>query len=196
MGVPASRWLGFTVLLAALACAGSRPAPDVAVERALLATTPAAPIDYQAAVQPILERRCVVCHGCYDAPCQLKLSSASGIARGGSKQVVYDGARISPAEPTRLFIDALTTAEWRSKGFHPVLAERAPAAEPAAPPAAGEASANLERSLLYRMLRLKQAEPQPIGGRIDPSIDTSLGRRTTCPTLDEFDDYARTHPEQ
>src|SRR5688572_18155916 len=158
MGVPASRWLGFTVLLAALACAGSRPAPDVAVERALLATTPAAPIDYQAAVQPILERRCVVCHGCYDAPCQLKLTSATGISRGGSKQVVYDGARISAADPTRLFIDALTTAEWRTRGFHPVLAERTPGQDTAV--AAGEASANLERSVMYRMLRLKQAEPQ------------------------------------
>jgi hypothetical protein len=26
-------------------------------------------------VAPILESRCVVCHGCYDAPCQLKLTA-------------------------------------------------------------------------------------------------------------------------
>jgi len=26
-------------------------------------------------VQPLLNQRCVVCHGCYDAPCQLKLTS-------------------------------------------------------------------------------------------------------------------------
>ena len=26
-------------------------------------------ISYRVDVQPILERRCVVCHGCYDAPC-------------------------------------------------------------------------------------------------------------------------------
>ena len=29
-------------------------------------------------VQPILNHRCVVCHSCYDAPCQLKLSAWEG----------------------------------------------------------------------------------------------------------------------
>ena len=28
--------------------------------------------DYYTEVKPILENRCVVCHACYDAPCQLK----------------------------------------------------------------------------------------------------------------------------
>ena len=32
-------------------------------------------ISYVRQVQPILERRCVVSHACYDAPCQLKLRS-------------------------------------------------------------------------------------------------------------------------
>ena len=39
-------------------------------------------VSYRADVQPILEQRCVVCHGCYDAPCQLKLGAWEGIARG------------------------------------------------------------------------------------------------------------------
>lgn len=39
-------------------------------------------------IQPILDRRCVVCHACYDAPCQLKLSAWEGVARGASKQRV------------------------------------------------------------------------------------------------------------
>ena len=30
---------------------------------------------YHTQIKPILENRCVVCHGCYDAPCQLLLSS-------------------------------------------------------------------------------------------------------------------------
>jgi hypothetical protein len=187
--------LGFTLLLASLACAGSRPAPDIGVDQTLLETTPVAPLDYTSEVRPILERRCVVCHGCYDAPCQLKLSSASGIERGGSKQLVYDGARITAADPTRLFIDAFTTDEWRAKGFHPVLAEPV-AADGIATAGGGESSQNLERSVMYRMLRLKQVQPQPLGGRLDPSIDTSLGRRATCPTLAEFDDYASEHPKQ
>jgi hypothetical protein len=183
------------VLMASLGCAGSRPAPDVGVDQALVDTTPVAPLDYEREVRPVLERRCVVCHGCYDAPCQLKLSSASGIERGGSKQAVYDGARITAADPTRLFIDAFTTEEWRAKGFHPVLAEPVPA-EGVATAGGGESSANLDQSVMYRMLRLKQVQPQPLGGRLDPSIDTSLGRRATCPTLAEFEDYSREHPQQ
>ena len=66
-------------------------------------------------VKPILENRCVVCHGCYDAPCQLKLSSADGIMRGASKAPVYDGTRILASEPTRLGIDATSVEEWRSE---------------------------------------------------------------------------------
>ena len=58
---------------------------------------PAAPppggVSYQRDVRPVLENRCVVCHGCYDAPCQLKLGSWEGVARGTSKAMVYDGTR-------------------------------------------------------------------------------------------------------
>ena len=74
-------------------------------------------------VQPILEQRCIVCHGCYDAPCQLKLSSPEGIDRGASKEKVYNSARLGEADPTRLFEDAQSTGEWRGKGFWPVLNE-------------------------------------------------------------------------
>ena len=38
-------------------------------------------------VKPVLDRRCVVCHSCYNAACQLKLDSFEGAQRGGSKQV-------------------------------------------------------------------------------------------------------------
>ena len=40
---------------------------------------------YQQHIKPIFDSRCVVCHGCYDAPCQLKLTSWDGVARGTSK---------------------------------------------------------------------------------------------------------------
>ena len=30
---------------------------------------------YQEQVKPILEHRCVNCHACYDAPCQIKLTA-------------------------------------------------------------------------------------------------------------------------
>ncbi|MCW0469986.1 hypothetical protein OH492_16720 [Vibrio chagasii] len=35
-------------------------------------------------VKPIIDNRCVVCHACYDAPCQLKMSSVEGIDRGAN----------------------------------------------------------------------------------------------------------------
>ena len=38
-------------------------------------------VSYRKQIKPILEGRCVVCHACYDAPCQLKLGSWEGIAR-------------------------------------------------------------------------------------------------------------------
>jgi hypothetical protein len=38
-------------------------------------SVPALPIDYLTEVKPILDKRCVVCHSCYNAACQLKLSS-------------------------------------------------------------------------------------------------------------------------
>lgn len=77
-------------------------------------------IDYLGEVQPVLVRRCVVCHSCYNSPCQLKLSSFEGLDRGASKKAVYNAGRLKTMEPTRLFIDARTTEEWRTKDFHSV----------------------------------------------------------------------------
>ena len=39
-------------------------------------------VDYWRDVKPVLDSRCAVCHGCYDAPCQLKLTAFEGIDRG------------------------------------------------------------------------------------------------------------------
>lgn len=78
-------------------------------------------INYQADIQPILDRNCVACHSCYDAPCQLKLSSAEGVLRGATQRPVYNAKRTEQARPTRLGIDAQTQEEWRELGFHSVL---------------------------------------------------------------------------
>ena len=76
-------------------------------------------IDYIKDIKPILDKRCVVCHSCYNSPCQLKLSSYGGLDRGATKQLVYD-TRLQATDPTRLFIDAKNTEEWRGKGFYSV----------------------------------------------------------------------------
>ncbi len=70
---------GFTLLMLLLsACSSSEKsvtAEQAIVEYDLLYTLPKEIISYNEKVRPVLESRCVVCHGCYDAPCQLKLSS-------------------------------------------------------------------------------------------------------------------------
>ena len=66
--------------------------------------------DYPPEVKPIIEQRCMVCHGCYDAPCQLKLDAWVGLQRGASKEKVYDGTRLRTANLTRLFEDCAADA--------------------------------------------------------------------------------------
>ena len=65
------RRLTYATIAAALllaGCTGEAP-PAVPME------TAAAPVSYLKDVKRVLDRRCVVCHSCYNAPCQLKLSS-------------------------------------------------------------------------------------------------------------------------
>jgi hypothetical protein len=81
---------------------------------------PTRQIDYLNEVKPILDKRCVVCHSCYNSPCQLKLSEFEGLDRGATKKAVYDGARLRTMDPTRLFVDARSTQEWRKKEFFSV----------------------------------------------------------------------------
>ncbi|HET9699427.1 MAG TPA: fatty acid cis/trans isomerase, partial [Burkholderiales bacterium] len=140
-------------------------------------------VSYRRDVQPILDRRCVVCHACYDAPCQLKLGAWEGVARGASKERVYDGGRLREALPARLFEDAQKPSGWRGRGFHPVLNERTPSAE-----------ANLSGSVLYRMLDLKRRNPLPGDAVLPKPFDFSLDRDQQCPRIEEFDAYAREYP--
>lgn len=87
--------------------------------------TPTRTIDYLKEVKPILDKRCVVCHSCYNSPCQLKLDAFEGADRGATKEAIYNGSRLRSMDPTRLFIDARTTEEWRRKKFFSVTESRA-----------------------------------------------------------------------
>ena len=75
-------------------------------------------IDYLKDVKPILDKRCVTCHSCYNSPCQAKMSSFEGVDRGASKIEVYNALRFNAIDPTRLFIDAKDTDDWRERGFY------------------------------------------------------------------------------
>ncbi|MDU0356184.1 fatty acid cis/trans isomerase [Paraglaciecola aquimarina] len=149
---------------------------------AINSASPAA-IFYEKDVEPIIASRCVVCHACYDAPCQLKMSSPEGIDRGANKEKVYHGDRILAATPNRLFIDALDTKSWRQRDFYPVLNERTQDAE-----------ANTQASVLAKMLTQKQQYPQPKSKLLDERFDVSIDRSQTCPTMEEYPGYVKSQP--
>jgi hypothetical protein len=187
--IPQARVLSVVTLLVMMlsACSSAErsiTADQAPIEYDLVYTMPKEIISYNEKVRPVLESRCVVCHGCYDAPCQLKLSSPEGIHRGANKKKVYNAGRLTADEPTRLFIDVMTTQEWRQKGFDTVLNE-----------AESNPVKNLENSVLYHMLRQKQLYPQARTGMLSDDFDISLDRAQTCPTRAEFDDYASEHPK-
>ncbi len=143
------------------------------------------PVKYWHDVKPITDNRCTVCHGCFDAPCQLQMGSYEGITRGANKTKVYDAVRLFPAKPSRLFVDANSNAEWRLQGFTPVLNEREDKPE-----------ANLDASVMAQMLSLK-GKYHFTEGSVLPSerFDFSLDRDQSCPTIEEFEDFADKHPD-
>lgn len=178
------------VLLVVLGCATyqhlrlDRRHGDAQVRDREITTLPAGAIDYATQVRPILEARCVVCHACYDAPCQLDLGSPEGLDRGGTTAQVYDGTRLLQVDPTRLFEDAQTTANWRKKHFHPVLNERRQ-----------DIRANREAGLLFRSLELKRAHPVEPGTLVPDDVTLGLNRDTKCPTVEQAARHARKHPD-
>jgi hypothetical protein len=163
------RYLVFLLSVAVVGCTSSavrkmdaRYGP--AMPRDRVAASSAAST-YEHDVAPIVNRRCLQCHACYDAPCQLKMENYSGLDRGASPAQVYDAARLLEAPLTRLGIDAHTSKEWREKGFHPVLNEREQTA-----------ANDLAASVLYGMLALKSKNPLPSGVLPEKMFDFSLSR--------------------
>ncbi len=141
-------------------------------------------VTYEHDVAPIFNRRCLMCHACYDAPCQLKMENFSGLDRGANPALVYNSARLLEAPLTRLGIDAQSTGQWRGKGFHPVLNER------------DQTTANdVNASVLYNMLALKSRNPLPTGILPKETFDFSISRKETCTTLATLPKYEKDHPQ-
>jgi hypothetical protein len=175
-------WLAVALSLLLAACTRPAVEPEKPFIRPV---SPTQTYSYHRDIKPILEEKCIACHACYDAPCQLKLTSSEGLLRGANKNAVYDPARLTPAEPTRLFIDATTPAQWREKGFTSVFNEQGSRLED-----------NLEYSLLYKMITLGKEHPLTSGAPVPESIELGLKRKNECPLPDKFQDYARRKPEQ
>ena len=98
--------------------------------------------DYATRIQPIFDNRCIACHSCYNAPCQLNLQSYSGLARGATKLNVYDRTRLKSVAPSRLDIDGHSVSDWRAKNFFDVAGGTDPT-----------------RTLLMQLLSLRTTHP-------------------------------------
>jgi hypothetical protein len=142
---------------------GGKPLPPITV------TAPVRGIDYVNEVQPILTRRCVVCHSCYNSPCQLKLDSFAGLDRGATKRPVYDSERLHVMDPTRLFIDANTTEEWRQKKFYSVTMSHS--------------AAGSNDSILLQLLSHKKFNPSVTGDYFSEKDLTCVENKTELGTF-------------
>jgi len=161
------------ILLLLSGCAESVPQSD-------LRPLPSAvqyPVNFADDVRPILETKCLACHGCLDAPCQLKMEYSDGLIRGAHPKSVYDGARLDAQTPTRLGIDAGTEQQWRDLGFFSVLAR-----------------GNQSRSLFENMIRLGKGHEFAPNSKLPEDIELGLSRVNQCVSNDAFDDYASDHP--
>ncbi|MGZ3771047.1 MAG: fatty acid cis/trans isomerase [Bdellovibrio sp.] len=115
-------------------------------------------------IQPIFNNRCIACHSCFNSPCQLNLTSFTGVDRGAIQDDIYDFRDIGNKTPTRLGIDVpqaydwfTATKLWREKiyvgsdgkkGFFPVVERDSTNPEE-----------RLNKSVLYQMLKLKIDNP-------------------------------------
>jgi len=139
----------------------------------LLQTTLAASTtnaSFEKDIKPIIDKRCVVCHSCYNSPCQLKLSSFEGLLRGATKEEIYEN-RIEPASPSRLFVDASTPEEWSKLDFYSVLKKYN------------------QKSIMSKLLEQKQKKPQNIGN-YEPEKDELQCSKN----MEELEKYLNKNP--
>ncbi|MBQ0745311.1 MAG: fatty acid cis/trans isomerase [Marinobacter sp.] len=135
------------------------------------------PVSFNEDVRPIVEAKCLACHSCFDAPCQLKMEYSDGLIRGAHKDPVYNGARFETQKTTRLGIDAQNEQQWREMGFYSVLAR-----------------GDQTRSLFENMIRLgKEYEFAP-NSKLPEDIELGLSRANQCVSNADFPDYASDHP--
>ncbi len=174
---------GFLTQCSRLPDSGQPPAAVTAEPDAALPTlAPGTPVaDYWRDVKPVLDQRCVVCHACFDAPCQLNLTAFEGVERGANHdEIVYAAARLKAADPTRLFIDAASTAGWRTKGFYSVLDD--------SPPVSPEAA---RAGLMLRLLAQKRQHPQPDAMPLGKDFALGTDRKQECPAPAEYGKFGK-----
>ena len=160
--------IGFVLLLSGCATA---PPPQTPAYQFV---PPARQLNYLKDVEPVLVKRCVVCHSCYNSPCQLKLSSWDGLERGASKEQIYNAGRLKTMDPSRLLVDAHSTDEWRQKGFSSVIQEE---------------TQDYSDSVMYMLLDHKRLSPDVKGAYYPEASDL-----TCAEDGDELRKYLKKHP--
>ncbi|RUM48111.1 MAG: peptidylprolyl isomerase [Desulfocapsa sp.] len=158
------------LLLLLAGCAASPP-PPVQIQ------PPNRHIDYLTEIKPLLDKRCVVCHSCYNSPCQLKLSSYEGADRGATKNPVYNATRLTTMDPTRLFIDAQTTEQWRRKAFFSVTEN--------------DAESGYNNSIMLQLLSHKMNNPISRGDYFPEAEDLTCAKDQL-----ELGSYLEKHPNR
>lgn len=114
---------------------------------------------YAREVQPLFDNRCVACHSCFNAPCQVNLQGYEGFERGANKSNVYNGTRTASVPPTRLWIDAHGVNQWRQKGFFEINTSRKP-----------------EENLFFSLLKLRADNPKAV-------IKKQVAESLVCPDV-------------
>ena len=169
-----SRLLLFAIALCWLMLTGCAEPPQ---QPAYQFAPPIGELSYLKDVEPVLVKRCVVCHSCYNSPCQLKLSSWDGLDRGASKKQIYNASRLKTMDPSRLLVDAHSTEQWREKEFFPVTQK--------------EGSTAIDDSLMYMLLEHKRVSPLVYG-----EYYPEAGDLTCAESKSELQLYLKKHPNR
>ena len=164
----------YLIILVCLSITGcTKPVPQTP---AYQFEPPTRQLNYLADVEPILVKRCVVCHSCYNSPCQLKLSSWDGLERGASKEKIYNASRLKTMDPSRLLVDAHSEQEWRNKGFFSVTQDE---------------DQSYDESLLYMLLDHKRLSPDVSGEYFPEANDLTCAENSA-----ELKKYLKKHPNR
>lgn len=131
-------------------------------------------------IQPIFNRRCIVCHGCLDSPCLLKLTCYEGLIRGARKGNP-DSTHLFAEKPVRL-TDQPSLAAWREQGFCSVVEQQGP---PEDRPA---------KSILFRILVAGTEHNQPPFDLKPIEPVYQLVNAHVCPCTQGMDAYLKKRP--
>ncbi|WP_413581331.1 fatty acid cis/trans isomerase [Bdellovibrio sp. HCB288] len=126
---------------------------------------------YSHKIQPIFDNRCLSCHSCFNAPCQLNLQNFEGFARGANKLNVYDGTRMDSVLPSRIWVDEKTTEAWRTRRFFTV-----------------HTSADPQESLFFQMLNMRAVNSASVKEQVHES-------QICAANMTELENLKKTQPQ-